>query len=106
MKSEIHFQSNQKKPSKFLPGLEGLERYVDHDLMVYILRSLYRSVFKSRALGENKHQLLTRVKKFEEECHLPGFLSSMPVGELLAELEDAQYYYPIQKREVNFPKFH
>ncbi|PIQ43233.1 MAG: hypothetical protein COV52_01830 [Gammaproteobacteria bacterium CG11_big_fil_rev_8_21_14_0_20_46_22] len=91
---------------KISPGLKGLESYTGHDTFVYVLRSLYSLVFKSKELGENKLQLQRRIRNFEEKNNLPGFLSAASIDELLEELEDAQYFYPIRRREVNFPTFH
>jgi len=97
---------NKKSVSNIVPGLNALEDYVGYDMMVYILRSLYQLVFKSKELGHNKKQLHRAIKKFEEQASLPGFLSAMPIDGLLIQLEDAQFFYPIRKREVNFPVFH
>jgi len=107
MMSTIQTNINSTQPiPKLLPGLEGLAAYVDHDMMLYLLRQLYKMVFRSQEEGENKQELYRRIKFFEEEANIPGFLSAMPVDKLLEELEDAQFYYPIGKREVNFPIFH
>lgn len=92
-----------KLPVNMRLGLRGLESHVDYGTYLYLLRFLYRIVFKSIEMKENKRQLQRRIKKFEAESGLPGFLSAMNIDELLEQLEDAQYFYPIQKNEVSFP---
>jgi hypothetical protein len=74
--------------------------------MLYILRYLYNLVLKSKKLGFSKEHLQRQIQKFEEQSKIPGFLSALPIDELLTQLEDAQFFYPIRKREVNFPIFH
>lgn len=91
---------------KFAPGLNNLEEYVGYDMMLYILRYLYNLVLKSKKLGFSKEHLQRQIQKFEEQSKIPGFLSALPIDELLTQLEDAQFFYPIRKREVNFPIFH
>jgi len=103
--TEIESDLENQDAFKLIPGLKGLELYVDHDMMVYILRSLYRLVFQSKELGYNKQQLHQAITKFEKQSNLPGFLSAMSIDDLLRQLEDAQFFYPIRKREVNFPAF-
>lgn len=87
-------------------GLKGLEAYVDHDTTVYILRTLYNIVQTSANNKEDKLVLKSRIKHFEEESNLPAFLTTIPIEQLLEELEDAQYFYPIRRREMEFPTFH
>ncbi len=91
---------------KILPGLEGLENYVDYDEFVYILRAIYRIIFRSGQLKESKEELAKRIARFEKQANLPEFLSSTPLEKLLEQLEDAQYYYSIYRREQKFPTFH
>lgn len=105
--SAITFNTvENKQPIKIAPGLKELESYIEQDTYIYVLRFLYHLIFKSKELGENKLQLQRRIQKFEEQCNLPGFLSAAPIDKLLEELEDAQYFYPVRKREVTFPTFH
>ncbi len=101
-----HELSYGRTPMKILPGLEGLESYVDYHTYIYILRSLYRIAFKSHRLKENKYQLQRRILQFEKEQGLPGFLSSMSMDELLNKLEDAQHIYPMYRYEKPFPNLH
>lgn len=99
----IIMNNSGSKPSSLLVGLKGLENYVEQETFVYILRSLYRIVFKSNELNESKHQLQRRFRLFEEQSNLPRFLSAVPVDKLLIQLEDAQYFYPVQrKRSANY----
>ena len=51
--------------SKTLLGVSGLAECVEYETMVYILRVLYRIIFKSKRLNENKHQLQQRIQRFE-----------------------------------------
>ena len=102
----IEININTKLIPKLAPGLNNLEEYVGYDMMLYILRYLYGLVLKSRKFGYDKQHLQLQIQKFEEQSKLPGFLSAMPIDELLAQLEDAQFFYPIRKHEVSFPKFH
>lgn len=95
-----------KKKFDALLGLKGLESHVDQETFVYILRSVYGIVFRSSELNENKEQLKRRIRKFEEQSNLPGFMSTVSVKDLLTELEDAQYFYPVRRREVTLPTFH
>lgn len=87
-------------------GLSALEAYVDRDTYVYLLRWLYRIIIHSGRLSENKLKLKKRIRRFERQSNLPRFLSAMPVCELLMQLEDEQYFYPIRKNEVTLPIFH
>ena len=98
-----HSEINQ---SAILLGIKGLEAHVEYDTLIYILRSLYYIVCKSTQLKENKYQLQRRIEHFEEQSNLPGFLSAIPIEQLLEQLEDAQYLYPIRRREMTFPTFH
>lgn len=101
-------QNDTTTPCKpqLLPGLHGLEQYLEYDTFVYVLRSLYRIVFKSKTFNENKPQLQRRIQRFEEQSNLPGFLSAIPIEALLIQLEDAQYFYPIRRRDTALPTFH
>ncbi len=89
-----------------LMGLPGLASYVEQDTLIYIIRSMYRIIFKSSRLRESKEQLHKRIFQFEQESGLPGFLSAIPVEQLLKQLDDAQYFYPIRSDEVSLPTFH
>lgn len=91
---------------KIAPGFSNLEGYVGYDVMLYILRFLYNLVFRAKKYGYNKQYLINQIEKFEKQSRLPGFLSSLPIDELLIQLEDAQFFYPIRKNEVTFPVFH
>jgi len=104
--SAIQFPVKGNKTMPLVLGLKGLASECDHDMMVYVLRSLYHEIFKAKKRKETKEQLYRRIVKFEKDCLLPGYLSAMPVDQLLAELEDAQYFYPIRKHEIDLPKFH
>jgi len=86
--------------------LKALESHVDPETFVYILRSVYGIVFKSSELNENKEQLQRRIRNFETQSNLPGFMSALPIKEFLAQLEDAQFFYPVRRREVTLPTFH
>ena len=86
-------------------GLKELASLVDQDTFQYILRCLYHIVFKSNGLKESKKQLRRRIRLFEKQCALPHYLSSMPIPQFIAELEDAQYFYPIRAWEVSLPDF-
>lgn len=87
-------------------GLKKLEQLFDLDTYIYILRSLYKLIFTSKQLKENKRQLQNRIRQFEQQSNLPCFLSTMPIEQLLTQLEDAQYFYPIRRREITLPTFH
>jgi len=91
---------------KIAPGFNRLENYVGYDVMLYILRFLYYLVFRAKKYGYNKQYLVNQIEKFEKQSRLPGFLSSLPIDQLLIKLEDAQFFYPIRKHEVTFPVFH
>ncbi len=104
--TQIQLSSKSKKPASLMLGLSALAEQCDHDMMVYIIRSLYMEIFKAKKRKETKAQLKRRIIKFEKDCLLPGYLSAMPIEQLLLELEDAQYYYPVRKREISFPTFH
>lgn len=99
------FMEQSNKKTNCLLGLKALESYVDPETFVYILRSIYRIVFTARDFKENKAQLRRRILEFETQSNLPGFMSALPVEELLAELEDAQFLYPISRKEVTLPTF-
>jgi|GEM_PF-2890197 hypothetical protein len=86
--------------------LKTLAFYVGQETFLYILRSLYRIIFKSSALKEGRDQLHRRIRGFERQSNLPECLSTIPVNELLVQLEDAQYFYPVQRQEVTLPTFH
>jgi hypothetical protein len=94
------------KAIKITPGLKSLESCIEPDTFIYILRSLYHLIFTSKKFRENKQQLQRRICEFEEQSGLPGFLSAAPIDALLKELEDAQFFYPVRRREVTFPTFH
>ncbi len=98
--------SYSRTSMKILPGLEGLEAYVDYHTYIYILRALYQLALKSHRLKENKHQFKRRILQFEKQSGLPGFLSSMEIDELLNKLEDAQHLYPMYRYEKPFPNLH
>jgi hypothetical protein len=68
---------------KLLPGLNGLESHVEPDVFIYIVRLVYGMIFKSKQLGENKQQLQRRIERFERQSDLPGFMSSVPINQLL-----------------------
>ncbi len=105
MNSRKRIKSCNKK-ANYLIGLKALESHVDPETFVYILRSVYGIVFKSNELNENKEQLQRRIRNFETESNLPGFMSALPVKKLLVELEDAQFFYPVRCREITLPIFH
>lgn len=86
-------------------GLEGLRNHVDHDVFVYLVKSLYRIILHSGRLKETQTKLKNRISTFEKESLIPGILSALPLEQLLIQLEDAQYAYPIHSREIAFPKF-
>ncbi len=86
--------------------LKDLSTYIEHETFVYILRSLYRIVVKSGRLKENRPELHKRIKQFEKDSSLPSVISTIPTDKLLSELEDAQYFYPLLRREITLPKFH
>ncbi len=88
-----------------LLGLDCLRACVEYDIFIYLLRVLYRIVQKSGRLKEPLEQLKLRIQLFEFEMAIPGCLSALPIRELLRQLEDAQYIYPIQRREINFSVF-
>ena len=92
--------------SKSLLGLRGLESYVEPDTFLYLLRTVYNIIFKSSQLAESKEQLRQRIIGFEKDSALPGFMSAISIEQLLAELEDAQYFYPLRGREIELPTFH
>lgn len=54
--STIHHLSTQAS-FKFLPGLIGLETHVKQEVFIYIVRSMYSIIFKSKFLKESKAQL-------------------------------------------------
>lgn len=87
-------------------GLNRLENYLPYHDFIYVLHKLYKIVLASAKKKEDKITLKTRIRRFEEQSNLPGFLSIMPIEQILAELEDAQYRFPLRKREINFPTFH
>jgi hypothetical protein len=93
-------------PSKAILGLRGLENIFDRAVIIYIIRSLYIIIFRSKRKKETKAQLHKRIQQFEEDSKIPGLLSVVPIEQLLMELEDAQYIYPIYRREIELPTFH
>ncbi len=93
------------RSTQCLLGLDCLRACVEYDIFIYLLRILYRIVQKSGRLKEPIEQLKLRIQLFEFEMAIPGCLSALPIDELLRQLEDAQYIYPIQRREINFPVF-
>ena len=93
-----------KIPDNFF-GVKGLARHVEHDVLVYIIKSLYRLVMYSSELEESAAQLKKRIEYFERDSLIPGFLSSLTVNQFLQQLEDAQYYYPINEINITFPSF-
>lgn len=93
------------KNHELLLGLEGLVNHVDHDVFVYLVKSLYRIVLYSGNLKETQTQLKKRITTFEKESLIPGFLSALSLNQLLIQLEDVQYAYPIHSKEITFPKF-
>ncbi len=88
-----------------LLGLDCLSTCMEYDVFLYLLRVLYRIVQKSGRLKEPVEQLKLRIQLFEFEMAIPGCLSALPIHELLRQLEDAQYIYPIRWREIDFPVF-
>lgn len=105
MNTHTVIDQSDKKPTHLL-GLKALESHVDSDTFIYILRSVYCIVFTASGLNENKEQLRRRIREFETQSNLPGFMSALLVNELLAELENAQFFYPVRRREVTLPTFH
>ena len=93
------------KSIECLLGLDCLSACVEYDIFIYLLRILYRIVQKSGRLKEPIEQLKLRIQLFEFEMAIPGCLSALPIRELLRQLEDAQYIYPIRRYEIDFPVF-
>ena len=87
-------------------GLAAVEAELDGDTYIYVLRALYRIVLKSKSRQENSRQLQRRIKKFEEDSAFPGYLSSISIDRFLEELQDAQYLYPVRRKEIILPSFH
>ena len=90
--------SNFFKPPKQLFGIKGLANTVDYDVLIYILKSVYRLVLHSSQLKESRIDLKRRIQQFERDSLIPAFLSSLPLDQLIEQLEDAQYYYPITEQ--------
>jgi|GEM_PF-3484339 hypothetical protein len=107
MKATTMKKSNNARISKqTLNGLKALEEYLNEDDLVYILRSLHKIILKSGRLKESKKQLTRHIQTLEKDSNLPGVMSSISIDLLFEQLEDAQYFHPICRREMVLPKLH
>ncbi|MCP4473005.1 MAG: hypothetical protein GY821_00225 [Gammaproteobacteria bacterium] len=88
-----------------LPGLSRMEQWLAFDDYLWVLRQLFGIVLSLRHHPNAVRQLRGRLRQFEKSCLLPRYLSMLPLKQLLVELEDAQYLYPISSREIIFPPF-
>ncbi|MBX9706088.1 MAG: hypothetical protein K2Q14_04785 [Gammaproteobacteria bacterium] len=88
-----------------LKNIDDLVSYMDYDAFIYMLKELYRLVFTAKRTRQSASDLQATVRQFEEHADLPPFLSVMPVNELIDQLDDLQYFYPIVSREINLPRF-
>lgn len=96
---------NRNKTKKTRISAESLGIHIDYDSFLYILRKLYRVVLKAKKDNLNAKGLQRRIRLFEKQSNIPDYLSSMPVNELIEQLEDMQYLYPLWSREVTLPRF-
>ena len=99
------YNSNFFKPPQQLFGVKGLASAVEYDVLVYILKFVYRLVLESDQRKESGSRLKRRIQRFEKDSLIPGFLSALPLDQLIEQLEDAQYYYPIYSRDITLPRF-
>ena len=97
-------QSNSASHNMIL-GLDGLEILFDRGIIIYIIRSLYIIIFESKHKKETKEQLQKRIEQFEIDSKIPALLSALSIEELLIQLEDAQYRYPIHHHDIELPTF-
>ena len=87
-------------------GFNALEPYVDYDVFLYLLRAVCELIQHAGRRQFSQRRLYARLKQFETDSQLPGLLTGIPFHELLRQLEDAQYRYPLSRYELHFSKFY
>lgn len=96
---------SKNSPDNLISGLNKLEMLFDRGVIIYIIRSLYIIIFESKHKNETKEDLQQHIKQFEIDSKIPALLSCIPIEELLIELENAQYRYPIHNYDIELPTF-